>query len=73
MALGSFAVVAAAVLLGTLPVWSLLTLVALPLTVSPIRTIFTETAGPPLIGVLKDTARLQLVFAALLAVGVLIA
>jgi 1,4-dihydroxy-2-naphthoate octaprenyltransferase len=73
MVLGSFAVVAAAVLLGTLPVWSLLTLVALPLTVSPIRTIFTETAGPPLIGVLKDTARLQLVFAALLAVGVLIA
>jgi 1,4-dihydroxy-2-naphthoate octaprenyltransferase len=73
MVLGSFAVVAAAVLPGTLPVWSLLTLVALPLTVSPIRTIFTETAGPPLIGVLKDTARLQLVFAALLAVGVLIA
>jgi 1,4-dihydroxy-2-naphthoate octaprenyltransferase len=73
MVLGSFAVVAAAVLPGTLPVWSLLTLVALPLTVSPIRTIFTETAGPPLIGVLKGTARLQLVFAALLAVGVLIA
>ena len=71
--LGSFAVVAAAVLLGILPAWSLLTFLALPLTVSPIRTIFTETAGPPLIGVLKGTARLQLVFAALLAVGVLIA
>ncbi len=73
MVLGSFAVVAAAVPAGTLPTWSLLTLLALPLTVPPIRTIFTETAGPPLIGVLKDTARLQLVFAALLAVGVLIA
>jgi len=71
--LGSFAVVAAAVLLGILPACSLLTFLALPLTVSPIRTIFTETAGPPLIGVLKGTARLQLVFAALLAVGVLIA
>ncbi len=73
MVLGSFAVVAAAVPAGTLPTWSLLTLLALPLTVPPIRTIFAETAGPPLIGVLKDTARLQLVFAALLAVGVLIA
>ncbi len=73
MVLGSFAVVAAAVVLGTLPAWSLLTLLALPLTISPIRTIFTETAGPPLIGVLKSTARLQLVFATLLAVGVLIA
>jgi 1,4-dihydroxy-2-naphthoate octaprenyltransferase len=73
MVLGSFAVVAAAVPVGTLSTWSLLTLLALPLTVPPIRTIFTETAGPPLIGVLKETARLQLVFAALLAVGVLIA
>jgi 1,4-dihydroxy-2-naphthoate octaprenyltransferase len=73
MVLGSFAVVAAAVPVGTLSTWSLLTLLALPLTVPPIRTIFTETAGPPLIGVLKETARLQLFFAALLAVGVLIA
>ena len=73
MVLGSFAVIAAAVPLGTLPSWSLLTLLALPLTVSPIRTIFTETAGPPLIGVLKGTARLQLAFSALLSMGVLIA
>jgi 1,4-dihydroxy-2-naphthoate octaprenyltransferase len=73
LVLGSFAVVAVAVLFGTLPAWSLVTLLALPLAVSPIRAIFTETAGPPLIQVLKRTARLQLVFAALLAVGVLIA
>jgi 1,4-dihydroxy-2-naphthoate octaprenyltransferase len=73
MVLGSFAVVAVAVSLDVLPSWSLLTLLALPLTASPIMTIFTETAGPPLIGVLKSTARLQLVFAGLLAVGVLIA
>jgi 1,4-dihydroxy-2-naphthoate octaprenyltransferase len=73
MVLGSFTVVAAAVRVGVLPTWSLLTLLALPLTVRPIRTIFAETAGPPLIRVLKGTARLQLVFAALLAAGVLIA
>ncbi len=73
MVLGSFAIVAAAVPVGVLPTWSLLTLLALPLTVRPIRTMFAETAGPPLIGVLKGTARLQLVFAALLAAGVLIA
>ena len=73
MVLGAFVVVAIAVALSMLPGWSMLTLLALPLAVSPIRTIFTETAGPPLIGVLKGTARLQLVFAALLAVGVLIA
>ncbi len=73
MLLGAFIVIAIAVALSTLPNWSLLTLLALPLTVSPIRTIFTETAGPPLIGALKGTAQLQLVFAALLAVGVLIA
>jgi len=73
MVLGSFVVVAVAVPLGTLPSWALLTLLALPLTVSPIRTILTETAGPPLIGVLKSTARLQLIFSALLSMGVLIA
>jgi 1,4-dihydroxy-2-naphthoate octaprenyltransferase len=73
MVLGSFVVVAVAVPLGTLPSWALLTLLALPLTVSPIRTILTETAGPPLIGVLKGTARLQLIFSALLSMGVLIA
>lgn len=73
MILGAFVVVAIAVALSRLPGWSILTLLALPLAVSPIRTIFTETAGPPLIGVLKGTARLQLVFATLLAVGVLIA
>ena len=73
MVLGSFTVVTAATLIDTLPSWSLLTLLALPLTVSPIKTIFTQTAGPPLISVLKATARLQLVFAGLLASGVLIA
>jgi 1,4-dihydroxy-2-naphthoate octaprenyltransferase len=70
--IGAFAVVLVAALAGTLPTWSLLALAALPLTIQPIRTIFTETAGPPLIGVLKATARLQLVFAVLLSIGILI-
>ena len=70
--LGAFAVTAAAVAAGVLPPWSLLTLLALPLAVAPIRTIFTETAGPPLIRVLKSTAMLQLIFASLLSVGILI-
>jgi len=72
MVLGAFAVVVAATVGGTLPPWSFLALAALPFTVAPIRTIFTETAGPPLIGVLKATARFQLLFAAFLAVGFLL-
>ncbi len=72
MVIGAFVVIGIGVSTGTLPSWSMLTLAALPLAIAPIRTIFTETAGPPLIGVLKATARLQLVFAALLSVGVLI-
>ncbi|MEN8233371.1 MAG: 1,4-dihydroxy-2-naphthoate polyprenyltransferase [Actinomycetota bacterium] len=70
--LGAYLTVGAAVAGGILPVWSLATVVSLPLGIGPIRTIFTETAGPPLIGVLKATARLQLVFAALLAAGILV-
>ena len=72
MVIGAFAVIAVAVAAAVLPMWSLLSLGALPFAAGPIRTIFTEVTGPPLIGVLKATARLQLLFAALLAVGVLI-
>ena len=73
MVAGSYTSVVAGVAGGVLPSWALLTLVSLPLAVVPVRTIFTSVAGPPLVGVLKATARLQLVFAALLAVGVLVA
>lgn len=72
LVVGAYAAVAGAVVVGVLPAWALLTFLSLPLAVVPMRTIFTETAGPPLIAVLKATARLQLVFAALLAVGVLL-
>ena len=69
---GAYAVITGAVVVGVLPAWALLTFVSAPMAISPVRTILTETAGPPLIAVLKATARLQLAFAALLAVGALI-
>ena len=69
----AYGVIAIATVVDILPVWALLTFASIPLAVVPVRTIFTQTEGPPLIAVLKATARLQLVFAALLALGVLIA
>jgi len=69
----AYGVIAIAAMVDILPVWALLTFASIPLAVVPVRTIFTQTEGPPLIAVLKATARLQLVFAALLAIGVLIA
>lgn len=73
MVFAAYAVIAVAVAAGALPTWAMVTFVSIALAVQPVRTIFTQTEGPPLIGVLKATARLQLVFAALLALGVLIA
>ncbi len=70
---GAYLTVGIGATAAVLPAWVLLTFASLPLTVVPLQTIFSETAGPPLIGVLKATARLQLVFAGLLSVGVLIA
>jgi 1,4-dihydroxy-2-naphthoate octaprenyltransferase len=48
---------------------ALLALVALPLAVPPVRIVRSGAVGPALIAVLKDTARLQLVFGVLLATG----
>ncbi len=70
---GAYTAVATGVVATVLPSWALITFFSLPLALMPVRTIFIETAGPPLIGVLKATARLQLLFAALLSAGVLIA
>jgi 1,4-dihydroxy-2-naphthoate octaprenyltransferase len=69
----AYGVMAVAVVADVLPLWALLSFVSIPLAVAPVRMIFTQTEGPPLIGVLKATARLQLAFAALLSIGVLIA
>jgi len=70
--LGAYGVVTIGTAAQVLSPWSLLTFASLPLTIAPIRAIFTETTGPPLIGVLKATARFQLMFAGLLALGVLV-
>jgi 1,4-dihydroxy-2-naphthoate octaprenyltransferase len=50
--------------------WSLLALLALPLAVPPVRRVLGGEEGPGLIKVLGATGRLQLVFGALLAIGI---
>jgi 1,4-dihydroxy-2-naphthoate polyprenyltransferase len=50
--------------------WTLLTLLALPLAVPPIRRVLGGQEGKDLVAVLAATARLQLVFGALLAAGI---
>jgi 1,4-dihydroxy-2-naphthoate octaprenyltransferase len=50
--------------------WALLALLALPLAVSPVRRVLAGQEGRDLIPVLVATARLQLVFGVLLAVGI---
>jgi 1,4-dihydroxy-2-naphthoate octaprenyltransferase len=65
-----YAVMIWAALFDVLPPWTLLTLLTMPLSIRLARVAATETAGPPLIGVLKGTARLQLVFAVFLAAGI---
>ncbi|MCP3973732.1 MAG: 1,4-dihydroxy-2-naphthoate polyprenyltransferase [bacterium] len=69
---GAYVVVLLAVATDWLPLWTALSLLTLPLAMPLIRTIRTETAGPPLIGVLKGTARLQLIVALLLCAGILL-
>jgi len=64
-----FAVAAA---LAVSRVWSVLALVALPLAVPPVRRVLAGEEGKGLIAVLVATARLQLVFGALLAVGIVL-
>jgi 1,4-dihydroxy-2-naphthoate octaprenyltransferase len=73
MVAGSFVAIAVAVVIGVLPTWALLALVAIPRAGVLVRTMFTATSPPALIGVLKGTAQLQLVFALLLSVGILAA
>lgn len=69
---GAFVVIVLAVASGWLPIAALVTLLAAPLAVPLVRVIRRETEGPPLIAVLKGTARLQLLVALLLSGGVLL-
>jgi 1,4-dihydroxy-2-naphthoate octaprenyltransferase len=50
--------------------WALLALFAAPLAASPVRRVLGGDSGPRLVAVLIDTARLQLLFGGLLAVGI---
>jgi 1,4-dihydroxy-2-naphthoate octaprenyltransferase len=49
--------------------WALLALAAVPLAIAPCQTVLTAQAPPELVRALIGTARLQLVTATLLAVG----
>ncbi len=68
--LGSVLILAVAVGFDWLPTGALTTLLALPLGVPLVRTLRSERSGPALIGVLKGTARLQLLVGVLLAAGI---
>lgn len=66
---GAFALIAGYAALGWTPRWTLLGLLALPLAVSPVRTIATVEHGPTLIAALKATARLHALVGLLVGVG----
>jgi 1,4-dihydroxy-2-naphthoate octaprenyltransferase len=66
---GAFVVIAFSSLVGWLPFTALIALLVAPLAIPLVRTVSTETEGPPLIGVLKGTAQLQLFTGLLLALA----
>lgn len=66
---GSFAVVIIATVAGVFPAGALFMLFAMPLAVPPIITVSKQVDGPSLIAALKGTARLQIVAASLLGLG----
>lgn len=66
---GAFGLVAVCALLGLVPTWTALALLAAPLSVPLIRTTRTDSGGPALIRVLEGTARLHLLVGIGLAVG----
>lgn len=68
--IASFITIIFSVGLGFLPAMCLIALVAAPLGIPLVQTVYTETAGPPLIGVLKGTAQLQLFTGLLLSLGI---
>jgi 1,4-dihydroxy-2-naphthoate octaprenyltransferase len=66
---GSFGAVAVFGAAGWTPIWTLLALLAAPLGVPIVQTIYRETQGPPLIRALKGIARLHLLVGVLLTMG----
>ncbi len=65
----AFITIIPGVMLGLLPAMSLIALIVAPLAIPLIETIYKESTGPPLIGVLKGTAQLQLFTGLLLSLG----
>jgi 1,4-dihydroxy-2-naphthoate octaprenyltransferase len=63
---GAFAAVIA---IGITQPWALLGLLALPLAITPVRTILTRTDPPSLISVLVATSKLEVIVAVLVSVG----
>jgi 1,4-dihydroxy-2-naphthoate octaprenyltransferase len=70
---GTFLAIAVFAVASLTTGWTLLALLALPLGVPLVRAVASHVQGPPLIRVLKGTARLQLVVGLLLGIGSAIA
>jgi 1,4-dihydroxy-2-naphthoate octaprenyltransferase len=69
MVAAAYAAVAGLWLLGGFPWWTLLAWLSLPLALAPVEAVLNRVDGPSLNAALRATARLHLVFALLLAVG----
>ncbi len=70
--IGGLTVPAVGVVFDWLPTGAVLTLAVLPVGLPLVRKLQQERSGPPLIKVLKGTARLQLLAGVLLATGILL-
>lgn len=67
---GAFLIVLFGSLVGWFPAMCLIAFAVAPLTIPLVKTVFEETSGPALIGVLKGTAQVQLFTGLLLALGI---
>jgi 1,4-dihydroxy-2-naphthoate octaprenyltransferase len=70
--LGAFGMIALGAAATWLPIGTMIAYIASPLALPLFRIIGTQTEGPPLIQALKGTARLQVLVATLMSVGILI-
>ncbi len=70
--ISAFLVIAFGALVGWFSPLAFMVITVAPLSIPLIKTLYTETAGPPLIGVLKGTAQLQIFVALLLSLAIVI-
>ena len=66
---GAYVSAAALFLVGSFSGWALLSWLSIPAAISPIVAVLTRVEGPPLNAALRATARLHIIFALLLAIG----